>query len=67
MVEIREFADRLMDRFGASIADKLFIQFQRDPELMRDYQALVRRHGIVVVNAQIGARVRQRAERSAVA
>ncbi len=57
-MEIATFADRLMARFPDSVSGQMFIQMQSDPELMREYQALVREHGVAEVTRGIGQRVR---------
>ena len=58
-MQIAEFADRLMARFPESVTGRVFVQIQRDPELMAEYQELVQAHGVTEVNAVIGRRVRE--------
>lgn len=64
-MDLNQFTNRLLERFSGPISQQVFIRIQSDPVLMREYFALVDKHGVSEVNGHIADRIREGMESQA--
>jgi len=60
MAEIKDFSDKVLDKFVEAITDNVFLTIQEDRELLQEYLRLVSDKGLDTVNQQFGKAVKKR-------
>lgn len=60
-MELKEFKEIVVEKFCATITDKVFLMIQNDRELMRDYLDIISKNNSVAnVNGQIAKEIKKR-------
>ncbi len=58
-MELKEFKEKVVEKFCATITDKVFLMIQNDRELMRDYLDIISQNNSVAnVNGQIAKEIK---------
>lgn len=60
-MELKNFKELVVEKFCATITDKVFLMIQNDRELMRDYLDIISQNNSVAnVNGQIAKEIKKR-------
>lgn len=57
-MEIKDFAEKALEKFTTDITDRLFLSIQNDKELMQDYLNLLENNKRHIVNSEIAKAVK---------
>lgn len=60
MTDVKEFKEKVIDRFSSTITDSVFLMIQNDRELMQEYLYLIEKHKLNVLNSSIAKEIKKR-------
>ena len=59
-MSVNEYAEQVVNNFVTDITDHVFLNIERNDDLMRDYMTNVNRFGLDSVNMAIGKKIAER-------
>lgn len=59
-MEIKDFTDKVLNKFNEQITDEIFCFIENDRELMHEYLLLLNQHKLNVLNSNIAKRIKEK-------
>lgn len=60
MTDLKEFKERVIEKFSSTITDNVFLMIQNDKKLMKEYLQLLEKHKLNVLNSSLAKEIKKR-------